>query len=131
MFFNRKLPSSYTNYPNQGDKCKCEQQGRIIWSSFVFRLSHSSSSVLVCGPLELLIVFVLFPSFYVSCYLYFLCCFIFVTVTQPDKNVYKIIKLTNSCKAISWLITSKKRLYLSTIYGFTESKIHCSFTVPS
>lgn len=125
MFFNRKLPSSYTNYPNQVDKCKCEQQGRIIWSSFVFRLSHSSSSVLVCGPLELLIVFVLFPSFSVSCYSYFLC-FIFVTVTQPDKNVYKIIKLTNSCKAISWLITSKKRLYLSTIYGFTESKIHSS-----
>lgn len=129
-FFNRKLPSSYTNYPNQVDKCKCEQQGRIIWNSFVFRLSHSSFSVLVCGPLELLIVFVLFPSFSVSCYLSFVCCFIFVIVTQPDNNVYKIIKQTNSCKAISWLITSKKRLYLSNSFQFMVL-LRVKFTVTS
>lgn len=130
-FFNRKLPSRYTNYPNQVDKCKCEQQGRITWSSFVFRLSHSSSSVLVCGPLELLMVFVLFPSLSVSCYLSFLCCLIFVTVTQPDNNVYKIIEQTNSCKAISRLITGKKRYLSTTIYGFADTVIHCNFTVPS
>lgn len=70
-FFNRKLPSSYANYPNQVDKCKCEQQGRILWNSFIFRLSYSSSSLLVCGPLEFLVVFVLFPLFSVSCYLSF------------------------------------------------------------
>lgn len=108
-FFNRKLPSSYANYPNQVDKCKCEQQGINLWNSFVFSL-YSPPSLLVCGPMELPVVFVLFPLFSVSCYLSFLCCFIFVTVSQPDNNVYKSIKETNSCKGISWLITSKREV---------------------
>lgn len=34
FFKKRKLPSSYEDYPNQVDECKCEQQGRILWSSF-------------------------------------------------------------------------------------------------
>lgn len=99
-FFNRKLPSSYANYWNPVDKRKCEQQGRIPWNSFVFRLSYSSSSLRVCGPLQLLVEFEQFPLFSVSCHLSFLCCFIFVTVSQPGNNVYKSIKETNSCKGI-------------------------------
>lgn len=130
--FSRKLPSSYANYFNHVDKCKCEQQGRILWSSFICKLAISSSAP-VCGLLELPVLFVLSPLFSVSCYLSFLCCFIFVTVSQPGKIVYKSIKETNSCKGISWVITrKKKRLYISTkIYSFTDNIIHCNFTISS